>query len=54
MNEDSISISSVGENQDATTPLTSLLSDGRVTIFWNVFSEMIPVKVVTKLLVLSK
>ena len=48
MNEDSISITSVGGK------LTSLLSDGRVNVFWNVISERIPVKVVTQLLVLNK
>ena len=54
MNEGSISITSVGGNQDATTTLISLLSDGRVNVFWNVSSERIPVKVVTQLLVLNK
>ena len=54
MNEGSISITSVGGNQDATTTLTSLLSDGRVNVFWNESSERIPVKVDTQLLVLNK
>ena len=48
INEYSISITSVGEK------LTSLLSDGRVNVFWNVISKRIPVKVVTQLLVLNK